>query len=66
MPASLIMSKVIDVPATTGGKTVELVMSSDEARAIAYHEQRSNVTKNTLSNTQSIGGIRAHAFTFRI
>ena len=28
--------KVIDVPATTGGKTVELVMSSEEARAIAY------------------------------
>ncbi len=28
--------KVIDVPATTGGKTVELVMNSEEARAIAY------------------------------
>ena len=28
--------KVIDVPATTGGRTLELVMSGDEARALAY------------------------------
>jgi len=28
--------KVIDVPATTGGKTVELVMSGEEARALAF------------------------------
>ena len=28
--------KVIDVPATTGGRVLELVMSGDEARALAY------------------------------
>ena len=28
--------KVIDVPATTGGRTLELMMSGDEARALAY------------------------------
>ena len=28
--------KVIDVPATTGGRTLELVMSGDEGRALAY------------------------------
>jgi hypothetical protein len=28
--------KVIDVPATTGGKTIELVMSGEEARALAF------------------------------
>ncbi len=28
--------KVIDVPATTGGRTLELVMSGDDGRALAY------------------------------
>jgi hypothetical protein len=28
--------KIIDVPATTGGRRLELVMSGDEARAVAY------------------------------
>lgn len=28
--------KVIDVPATTGGRTMDLVMSGDDARAVAY------------------------------
>ncbi len=28
--------KVIDVPATTGGCDVELVMSGDEGRAVAF------------------------------
>ena len=28
--------KVIDVPATTGGRRLEMVMSGDEARAVAY------------------------------
>jgi hypothetical protein len=28
--------KIIDVPATTGGRHLEMVMSGDEARALAY------------------------------
>mgnify|MGYP006883592733 CR=1 FL=1 len=28
--------KVIDVPATTGGRVLELVMSGDEGRAVAF------------------------------
>jgi hypothetical protein len=31
--------KVIDVPATTGGRTLELVMSGDDGRALAYLAQ---------------------------
>ena len=28
--------KIIDVPATTGGRRLELIMSGDEARAVAF------------------------------
>ncbi len=33
--------KVIDVPATTGGRVLELVMSGDQAKAIAFLTARS-------------------------
>ncbi len=37
--------KVINVPATTGGRTLELVMSGDEARALAFLAQSGNDEK---------------------
>ena len=36
MPATQNVVKVIDVPATTGGRVLELAMSGEEGKALAF------------------------------